>query len=448
MGEIKRFSSGQRKERKAVFNGFGYKEGYLQPKESCNCDTRGGTLKWGVGLVLYKDMDGKTMSCKNVPTVIDSAAFKLEKDGVVSIEVYVIDADGYLYRRRSDGYCVKVDRMGKRLCHSVMKMENGEVYHFLSAANAVFYTKDGETLTKLASGTIRGSCICGMRFMYALKNGELHYLSPLAFSSSEGEGSNGSGVIYLPEGNGNVVGLREFGGSAYVFFEKGIYRLTPAADAREFTLTKVEFAGGTVCWGAMISTGKGVLFLATDGLYLVQDNRAEKVFKHIPIPLCDATYLCTVGRYEELFFLDFRAYEGEEVTLLRLALDMEKEDGYYLPVYGTLSEDGPAFLYGYFYTFAKDAQTIRRSTSPSYLGERLNFGTEKAKRLKKVRIKGEGNVDFCVQCGDAVGSYMLSMKDGFAESRLAERGEDFYFLLYPSKYARVDGIEVTYVVEE
>ena len=31
---------------------------------------------------------------------------------------------------------------------------------------------------------------------------------------------------------------------------------------------------------------------------------------------------------------------------------------------------------------------------------------------------------------------------------VCERGEDFYFLLYPYKHARVDGIEVTYVVEE
>jgi len=105
-------------------------------------------------------------------------------------------------------------------------------------------------------------------------------------------------------------------------------------------------------------------------------------------------------------------------------------------------------LYGYIYNYVKGGAAILRLEQTAFESERLNFGTNKIKRLHRLRLTGAGSVHLCIFSGDAVWAYSLKLERGFAETRIRGRGKDFYFSIAPGKNAYVDGLEVTYTVEE
>ena len=64
IGLAKSIFKGVSRKKTAVFNGFGEKDGQavLRPSQYLNCDFRDGALKGGVGLALYLNANGETVS--------------------------------------------------------------------------------------------------------------------------------------------------------------------------------------------------------------------------------------------------------------------------------------------------------------------------------------------------------------------------------------------------
>ena len=283
--------------------------------------------------------------------------------------------------------------------------------------------------------------------VYALEKGELRYSAPLKLYMEEDEDSTGGGALYLPVNEGRVVGAQAFDGEVYVFMEKAIYRLSVSADARGFCLRKLVYAGGTPIVGSITATGRGVLFLTADGLYMAKGENAKRFCAHLPIGVCDSEYACKVGSCEGLAILEYREKLGGEKYIRRVVIDAEREDGYFTEAYAPLSEGGFSAMTGRIYRFVKEGEDLLRGEEPRFVSERLRFGTDKKKRLKKLRLQGAGEILVRVRCDGAVRSYSSVFVGGEGVIRLTEKGKDFFIELYPKTGARVDGLEIEYNVE-
>lgn len=439
---------GKSRTEKAVFNGFGWGNGQLRPAEQNNCDYLGGSLKRGIGLAPYMDEENDEMTYYGMPTAASAQVFTVVDRGERLPQAYLIDGDGFLYRRQENGGCVKKGYVGDRLRYDKLQGEDGVEYHLLTASEGVYATIDGEQLRAISEGeTVRGGCVCGGRYFYVLEKGELRYSAPLKLYMEEDDDPTGGGVIYLPVNEGRVVGLQAFDGEAYVFMEKGIYRLSVSADARGFCLRKLVYAGGTPIIGSITATGRGVLFLTADGLYMAKGDSAKRFCAHLPIGVCDSEYACKVGSCEGLAIVEYREKLGGDKFVRRVVIDAEREDGYFTEAYAPLCEGGISAMSGKIYRFAKEGEGLLRGENPRFVSERLRFGTDKKKRLKKLRLKGVGEVLARVRCDGAVRNYSAVFAGGESAIRLTEKGKDFFVELYPKEGARVDCLEIEYSVE-
>ena len=453
IGLAKSIFKGVSRKKTAVFDSFGEKDGQgvFRSSSHRNCDFRDGTLKGGVGLALYLDKNGAPVSysmqvepkCVYVVTINPG-------DGLGDEERYTfLGVDGYLYTLNpSLGTAIQVSaKLGEDVSHCVLKNEANAIQHLFSSTTGAYLTLEVAIFKQLSTQALRGGCVCGKRYFLALENGELHYCAPFNPQTENSADPNGTGVLYLPAECGAVIGLKEDGGAVYIFFERGIFRLEVSAKASDFVMKRVAYAGGALCQGSMAATGKGILFLASDGLYRVYGENTEKVCEHLHIGACDTRSLCKVGYCGELVLIEYQKKTAGGNEMVRVAIQADGRDGYFTEAFGLLCGNEYSAHDGWIYRYVEDAESTLRGSNPYFTSERLDFGTEKQKRMKKLLLKGKGRVRVGVCCDGRLREYTLELDGGAGGIRLTEKGKDFIFTLYPSIGAVVEGIEISYCTE-
>ena len=422
----------------------------LECYDSLNCSCKGGVLRGGVGVKPYKTITGEKVSV--IVTVSNTTVYlanSTTESGIDSIQIYLVGTDGYLYLRNpSTKRAEKKFFLGPSLSHCALKTEDKEIHNLFAGTADVAMTKDGTSFSSRLLDGSRGACILGKRYVLVRYNGEIHYsavFSPFAKSSSD---PDGSGTIYLPTGYGDVVGMQEYGGAAYIFCEKGIFRLTVSAQASAFTLKNIPYKGGNICLRSMAIAEKGVIFLASEGAYCVNGDSVKRICEYLPIGPCDARYLCSTGYGNGFILIDYKKKVSTGTEIKRVAIDADCEDAFFADEYGALGGNEYTLVMGQVGIFSKDEEQIRRGVNPYFTSKPLDLGTKKNKCLKALRLQGFGEIIVHVRCGDRERSYPLTFVDGQAQTRLMGKGRSVTLTFELKPWASVEGVEIDFTVEE
>ena len=449
LGLFKNAVKGKEEKGRYVISSFGEKEtgaGVLSPASYTNCDCRGGSLRGGIGLKKYLDEQGEHLTmAMTVNSSVPHAFFaELNADGVQinTKAVYLVGVDGYLYMRLSNGYPWQRVQLGSTVEHSAMKSENRVIYNFFCGERLVYGTQDGSAFQNIVTVDNVGACVCKKRYFILTSNGELIYTAALNPHEEYGSDPDGMGTIYLPVKYGAPVGVKEYEGKMYIFFEKGICKMSVAAKVTESTIEEVGYHGGKICLRGQAVTSEGILFLASEGAYYLRNNRVERVCEHLPIGPCATNKACAVGYCDEQVIF---SYQKEGGAKKRLVLYADGKSGYFTEDYGSLSGSEYTYVNGKFYTFSKDCAEITRLQQPSFSSEEVTFENPKNKRLKRLLLKGAGSVTVGVRCGERERRYALVFHNGVAKTRLLDKGKEFSFHFYLDAGSVVSGMEIEYV---
>ncbi len=435
----------------ASFHTFGIGKkgmGVLEAYDSLNCSCRDGKLRGGVGVKPYVDIYGNKISV--IVTTSNAAVYMATSNaGTGSTQVFLLDKNGYLYLRNpATTKAEKKIFLGPSVDYCALKTEQGAINNLFTGTADVVLTMDGSSFnSKLWSG-MRGGCILGNRYVVARYNGEIRYSAVFAPFAQNTSDPDGSGKIYLPAGYGEVVGIKEYGGAAYIFCERGIFRLTVSAKASDFTLKNVPYKGGNICLRSMAVSEKGVVFLASEGAYCVNGNYVKRICRHLPIGPCDTYELCATGYGNGFFMIDYAQKTENGGVSKRIVIDADCEDGFFTDAYGALGENEYTLVVGQVSVFTKDETSIRRGKTPYYTSVSLDFGTRKNKRLKTLRLRGSGMLTVTVRCGKTERSYTLTFENGEAQARLIGKGKEVTLSFQLEPWAVVEGVEMDYSVEE
>ena len=443
------------KKRIAFFSSFGEKGkgvNNLRPRFYQNCDCREGILRRGIGLKKYLDENGKeiTLSMENNGAALHTflVMSRNNMNGKDTPAVYVIGLDGYAYLRNSNGIGGKKVYMGSYVSHCAMRGEDKVLFNFFSGGKGTYVTEDGTTFKNIFTEPLLGGCVCNRRFVALSQGGEVYYTAALAPYDEDDASIDGRGILFAPTDCGLPLNIKEYDGNAYLFFEKGIYKVTLSASARESRVEKIPYYGGTLCGKAQATTKDGIIFLAREGLYYLRKDKVERICDHLPIGECVPSKSSAVGHCDDLVIFSYYKVEGEGTEMKRLVVYADGEDGYFTEAYGPLGGNEYAFVKGTVYRYAKDSEGVVHDKDSTFTSEWLDFGTAKRKRLKTLTLKGEGSMQVTVQCDDRrERKYTLRFQDGVAKARLFDKGKKFSFAFSLASEAIVEGMEVEYLTE-
>ncbi len=179
-----------------------------------------------------------------------------ERDG----EVYLLDTDGFLYKRRPDG-------TGFRM---VSMTQFGLTIKFLPIVKdgekaVIVVTPDTAEVARNASGT-EISVPYGILRFYAGRifsaSGKTVFYSGLYDFTSFDPNIGGGGFIELEEDDGDIVGIEELSGKLYIFCKNSLFSLTAFGEPTDFKLEKLSFPRLTPDENSVLKVDSNVYFLS------------------------------------------------------------------------------------------------------------------------------------------------------------------------------------------
>ncbi len=437
--------------KKIRFKGFSHdgSGNGLEGKEVFNCSCRDGIVRSGVGTLVCKDADGADFLIGVAGAERLYFAKTNGGEGVEDADAVFVIHQGALYVHNSSRpIALKKGTLGNNATYASIKTNSRMIYHMFSGAQGMVYTLDGISFTFMNSQAALDSCAVEGRYFVAISSARILYSPPyrpdLIMTRTEERGE-----LYLPMEGGKIRNLRSWRDYLYIFTEKKIYRLKVAAREREFRLDEVDYTGGEICLNSMITTEAGLLFLAMDGFHFVQGEKTEAFPLRLKIAPCDSSLACRVGRCGSYYMIEYQEAAEGGTTTQRVALDVARKECFFTDPYGGLCGAEFFLSNGILFRFVLDAEadtSYRRM--PFFETKTLNLGTDKRKRLKRIRVEGEGSVNMRILYGDKIKLYPLTFSEGVAEVKLDELVREFSirFTTYPR--ASVRDVEIEYVTME
>ncbi len=424
----------------------------MQSTSQLNCETLDGSLKRGIGIAFCRNQAGEPLSPQISVDINQVYEVTMNPGGDVADTsgMYLGGKDGGLYEyNRETGAVLKRYVMGGNISHVAIKCETGRIYNVFTGDEKVVMTVDGTRYSTLVNGHFCGSCACGGRYFVGTVEKKLFYSAPFRPHVLGGT-SNEGGELYLPAGYGEIMGLQEDGGFVYVFMKRGIFRVEVGADVRAFRIKQVAYNGGSICNRAMISTGKGIIFLSTSGAYLVRGESAEKIVDYLHIQPMPGDYIYMVGKFDEFVVLDYREKKSaREYQVRRVVISTDGKKGYFCDRYATLSGGEYCSYARGIYVFEQESEETKYRLFPFFQSVPVTFGTERRKALKKLRLTGQGEgATIRIVHDEGWEDYSLLFENRCAEVDLSGRGKSFIFRIYPLVGSKIESMDVDYVCTE
>ncbi len=440
---------GKTKTKVVTFNGFSVTEegnGKLFAPVSQGCDCHGGVLRRGVGVEPCLNDAGDEILVATYGDV--AAAFYTqfgESTSTGKEKLFVVDTDGLLYNIDVDtGRSLYRYDLGNPIEHCAVRTEKRKNIHLLWNKQRVAITVNYTQFTVSMMEPLYGCCVLGGRSFVGQKARTIKYSLPYALNVFEGDSSD-CGMIYLPDGEGEIRSLRTDGKYVYVFMKREIYRLTIGADVMDFAIENVAYFGGDICVDSTLVTPNGIVFLTMTGAYRLRGKKAEPICKHLPIRPMDAQQSCSVGYCEDMALIDYKTRDanGEEITQ-RVALSVEDDDGYFCERRGTLGGNDLCVLAGVLHRFVKDSPGALYRTAPCFKTGKLDFGAPARKIVKFLRLEGKGTVRVYIQGEGETHSYIFHLDGGVVEKKALISGKTFNVRMYPDAQTEVRSMQVGY----
>ncbi len=413
----------------------------LVAAQSVACDCRDGRMKRGVGYTVQRSANGSPITIDlGGQEVIGGYDIALDQNTFLPV---FIGADGILYIRNDDGTGnPKGYYVGENPVYHYARSGDSNIMHFFAGSRGVYYTRNGNSFMRVANEPLCGSCLAGKRLFILLPSGTVRYTAACHPEEWSGKSQEG-GELYLSMEYGEPRGMAGFGDYAYVFMERGIYRITSKAKASEFVVEPIHYDGSRVIARSPLSMGAGVFFLTTNGLYRIQGERVEQICKNITVrPKEDC--VATNGYCGDTVLME---YLDESSTRKRLVAHTDGKGGYFVEPYGHLCGSDFYCVDGTLRRFTQDTKAGRFENHPYFQTGLENFGHDGLKQLKRLILRGKGRVIFWIAWRDMIYSYDLRFVDGVVEAKLHEKSDLFYFRIRPMEGSELKSmtIEYTYV---
>ncbi len=412
------------------------KEG-LTATESKNCDCRDGRLRAGVGYeICYEYGKPLVFDMEDIEDTEVLGVYPLRfLDG--SNALFFVSGDGQLYAAPSvnEVYGVLVGEYPKCLS---MRTGAGESYHIFVGSRGGFCTTDAIRFAELTDEPLYGACIAGHRLFLLYEDGRLEYSEAYAPTVFDGSAHAG-GALFPTVEAGKPIAVAGYGEYVYIFFERGIFRITVKAKANEFTIEPIFYDGGEIIPRSALSLGAGIFFLAEGGAYRIRGERVERLCAYLPV-CAKRGVSAEVGYCGNLALIDYEEESGER---RRLVLYADGEEGFFTQSYGRLG--GNDYLYdGAMKRLARGEGGVF-PTQPYFQSGFELLGTTKRKTLKSLRFQGKGNLEVEVSTNGGSYRYALEMTEGERKIPVQIRGVAFSFRLIPSADCVVKRMDVEYV---
>ncbi len=434
---------------KITFSSFESGSGSLPMQSKYNCDCRGGTLKEGMQFSYLLDEENEvvcnmSVTCKNV-FVLRTNTGSSTSDGV---EYILVGSDGYIYKlNQTTNAVVKKFSIGQNVTYNIFRDQTRKLFNLLGSTTKVMYTTTGDTGVSMATGGMNGFCLAGSRTFIGSRAGKIVYSEPFVPYRFSGDIHQG-GEFYVPADVGEIITLQADKENVYVFAEKGICRLRVSAEAIDLRLERLDYDGGAVCPNGAVLTKNGIFLLAAGGVYCLRGNKIQKVCKELIITP-DVSQACTFGLCEDMVVFEYSEKQANGNSLLkRVAIYTDGEYGFFTEVHSFLGNSPYSKLDDKLTVLTRNKANGMVLKPSYYLSKPLDFGVKKCKTLKRLVARGQGEVKIVVMTGGVSHEYTLAFVDGFAQTRLYERGKEISFCLYPSGGSEILDFSVEYVYAE
>ncbi len=445
-------TEGRTDARVAEFSSFSIQKrgkGVLFGLEAMNCDLRNGTLKGGVGVLPYLNALGNedTFVLDVEPIRVFPVVYNLGAGTEDEKQLCFVGADGYLYWRKNASECVKKNYMGTTdVTHLCLRGEDRRVYNVFVNSMRVVCATEKDEFSEVLRGNFFGACTCGGRLFVAATSGRILYSAPYKPDRWSG-GAHDGGELHLATDGEEVVSIASSDGYVYAFTSRHVYRWRVSANALDFQVESVSYAGEEICRGSAVATGEGVLFFAGDGAYFARGLKTEKVCRHLDIRPHNVREVCFVGRCEDLVLIKYRQADGTRFgKIQRVALTADGRDGFFTEDSSLLSGNYLTMRDGAVYRFAASSSQTEYREACHFASAPTDLGTRKRKTLRRVRLRGSGSVTMTVASHGQSHRYAVQFVDGEAEMLLLESGRAFVFSfeLPLQGDARVESLFVDY----
>ena len=421
----------------------------LRAVESFNCDCSVGTIKTGLGLTRL------TMGGKEVMVNLPGSKYTLylvEKGGTLDCaertdDLYCMPDDEVLYRYNVEagrGFVSKVKGLRGTVCCMAASSFNDWVA-FFSAENG-FYMMQNETWTFLdMPGVTTAMCICKGRTFLAKKQRSLLYSevdSPWIFCSKLDE----SGEIFLPYDIGEIIALINFRDRVYVFFDYGVVQVDVVDSPLEYSVKSLDYSGGKIYGLTVGVCNDGIMFLTDNGVVRFNGAKFEKVGQSLDIRPKRDTQVCGYAVCENNYLVRYSDSRGG----MRTALIAPDGNGYYLSDRPGLSQSGGrAFCIksGVVYEILSSGSLVGTERH-LFESRKTNFGINKKKILKSIRLEGEGQYTFAYCCDNLWRSYTVPFNAGVAVIPAGCRGTEFAFQFELNKNAVIRKLTVEMILTD
>ena len=397
-----------------------------------NCDCADGLLKFGVGIKSY-DID-----------LLDVDEFFIFDSYFGLGPFYGAFYDGAYYRYNDDpskpiGFGYRQDGLTNMKPFRVFAEDNNA--RLLAVGDKGVYIYDmGKDLfvPTIITAKVRTAIAWQSRIFCALDRCEIVYSSPLDptdFMVSLDAG----GTIYFPRDRGEIVAIEDLNGALYIFYERGIAKLTTAGSPKDFVWEPIGYAGGRILSNSAKNCGESIFFLAEDGAYRFDGRKAEKIAKDLLLsPQENGKCACGVadGYY-------YAVYQDEQRGKSAVAIDCQTESGFFF-----FTPSSFCFWHGQvFVSYNDQSGLLQRGYTPPdgalsyFTSDETDFSLRGLKRVKRITLHGKGHYKITLRSGEESETF----EERFTEKAVIYpllRGEKFTISIELVNSCELRGLEV------
>ncbi|MBQ8296094.1 MAG: PQQ-like beta-propeller repeat protein [Clostridia bacterium] len=421
------------------------KSGVLVAERCFGCDSFGGELKRGIGVKAWALEDGNAVvwDAVNDPPKQFFLLRQVVNGDEVCVPAY-LSKQGvcFIYSEQEEAFAAYMS-CGERGVAAAVLVRDGEEAREKTVlfASEKLYVLEGNMISFVETEKMEcGEVLRGRVFAYVAPRTLLYSAPNEPLSLGIRSDVDGSGRLFLPTDRGQAVALQAFENKLYIFFERGISRLTVGGSAKEFVIENVEYGGGKIVGSTVGAFGKQVVFMAEDGLYFFDGAKAERKFLSLNIqPSGAETYSKAVA--DGKFLLGFVDGEGAKTAVLY----PDGENGYVTSeIVGLSSWENVTFCYAngrICEVCSGDEATALDDTDGVYafISREVFFARGKRTLLRGLELEGDGACDVTVwrdggfEENSAVKKrkIFVTFTNGKACARVMMRGEKFRFLIEP-----------------
>ncbi len=421
--------------------------GAMRATVSKNCDCSEGILRAGFGASLYtkQGASGGWSPPANTDKICIVESGESLEIGEKSERLYYFQDNGkaYEYDEETSSFIRQGNVAADSRCVMVGD-ENRGAYVLISAEDGYNIVRNGVWEWVPLERATTAVCVCKGRVFLGLRQHELWY------SSAEdvpyfAERLEDTGRISLAYDFGEIVALLTYQNKVFVFQEYGVLQVDVSGSPLDFKITPLDYAGGRILGGSVgVCNGK-VLFLTEKGMVRFNGRSFEHVYTKMPIrPATDSTK-CSYAVCGDRYFVRYMTTSGEYTVA---ALSADEKSGYFLGDRIALSECRGEAMFteqGCLYTLREDGDLTPLDRFV-FEGEETDLGTQKPKRLKKLRLEGEGYGALAVYCDGNVWAYSFTFDGSVAEISLGLRAKKLKIVFFPQRGMTLRKMTVEYAV--